>query len=146
MTSAMSCLDQNSFCPNGSPPAGPIIPGPHAKSFPLLATSFPTPSFIFLQCLRVLSIFAFSLRRLSLRDKEAKGVDGVSFKHWEKGGLSVDNSHCGTCLVGLMISVEHALVTHPKAPKWEKGAELNQGHFVHRGAEFRVCRMNQGAW
>jgi hypothetical protein len=53
----------------------------------------------------------------AMRKDEAEGVDSVSFKHWEKGGLSVNNSHCGTHLIGLMIKVEHALAMNPKAKR-----------------------------
>jgi hypothetical protein len=53
----------------------------------------------------------------AMRKEEAKGVNSVSFKYWEKGGLSVNNSYYGTYLVGRMISVEHAVVTNPKVKR-----------------------------
>jgi hypothetical protein len=47
-----------------------------------------------------------------MKKEERKGADGVSYKHWEKGGLSVRKSHCSTHIVGLMCTLDNALVAN----------------------------------
>ena len=48
-----------------------------------------------------------------MRKVQEKGEGEVSFKYWEKRGLSVLKSFYGTCLVGLMFTLDYTLVTHP---------------------------------
>jgi hypothetical protein len=50
----------------------------------------------------------------AMEKEERKGADGVSYKHWEKGGLSVRKSYYGTYIVGLMFTLDYALVTNAK--------------------------------
>ena len=50
----------------------------------------------------------------ALKAEQEKGADGVSFKYWEKRGLSVLKSFYGTYLVGLMFTLDYTKVTHPK--------------------------------
>jgi hypothetical protein len=50
----------------------------------------------------------------AMKNEREKGVNDVSFKYWEKDGLSVNKSYYGTYLIGLMVSLDYALVTNGK--------------------------------
>ena len=81
----------------------------------------------------------------AMRKEEAKGVDSASFKHWTKGGLSVNNSCCGTCLVGTMISLECVLVTNPRAKCETLKDETNHHDVSFPGVDARKATMEEGA-
>ena len=51
---------------------------------------------------------------VEMRKVFEKGEGAVSFKYWEKRGLSVLKSFYGTHLVGLMMTLDYTRVTHPK--------------------------------
>jgi len=51
---------------------------------------------------------------VEMRKVYEKGEGAVSFKYWEKRGLSVLKSFYGAYLVGLMFTLDYTLVTHLK--------------------------------
>jgi hypothetical protein len=63
----------------------------------------------------------------AMKKEEGKGADFVSFKCWEKGGLSVLKSCYGAHIVGLLFTLDCALVTNPKAKCETSQDELDNG-------------------